>query len=238
MDVDIDSDGRETRAIHALVDFRDKSVLEIGAGDGRMTWRFAEGTRRVIAIDLRKSDIQRAIQTTPDHVRSKVRFLVADATTYRYPPDRFDVVVLSHSLCCLPSEGVVHVLQQVHRSLRADGVFLDVHPVPRPPTVEAWRGSRKIVIGSPDEGTATIRAARRQLERVISDGLFRVTARRWFDLHVHYSSVDGWLRRRDERGATSLIPNDLLAAARHEMRVPGTTLTVKERVRATALLRA
>lgn len=37
-----DPEGVEAQIIHRLIDFRDKNVLEIGCGDGRMTWRFAD----------------------------------------------------------------------------------------------------------------------------------------------------------------------------------------------------
>ena len=39
----LDPEGVETRVLHDLVDFRGKDVLEIGCGDGRMTWRYAGG---------------------------------------------------------------------------------------------------------------------------------------------------------------------------------------------------
>ena len=95
----VDPHGHETRALHSLVDFRDKDVIEIGAGDGRMTWRYADTARSVIALDPLESDIQLASRATPDHLRERVRFLAADATTYLYAGGRFDVAVLSHSLC-------------------------------------------------------------------------------------------------------------------------------------------
>ncbi len=47
----VDPDGIETRVIHQLIDFRGKDVLEVGCGDGRMTWRFAEHTSSVPALD-------------------------------------------------------------------------------------------------------------------------------------------------------------------------------------------
>jgi ubiquinone/menaquinone biosynthesis C-methylase UbiE len=97
--VAVDPDGHETRALHSLVNFSGKDVLEIGCGAGRMTWRFAEAARSVIALDPRASDIELARRATPRHMRERVRFLAADATTYRYAAGKFDVVVLSHSLC-------------------------------------------------------------------------------------------------------------------------------------------
>ena len=38
----IDPEEVETRVIHDLIDFVGKDVLEIGCGEGRMTWRFAD----------------------------------------------------------------------------------------------------------------------------------------------------------------------------------------------------
>lgn len=94
----IDPEGFETRAIHSLIDFRRKAVLEIGSGDGRMTWRYAEQAARVLAIDPLAGDVRRAIADTPEHLKPIVRFVEADATNYRYPRSAFDIAVLSHSL--------------------------------------------------------------------------------------------------------------------------------------------
>lgn len=98
MGITFDPEGFETRAIHSLVDFRGRAVIEIGSGDGRMTWRFAESTARVLAIDPLTRDVRRAMAATPDHLRSTVRFVEADATSYRYPSARFDIAILSYSL--------------------------------------------------------------------------------------------------------------------------------------------
>lgn len=94
----VDPEGLETHAIHSLVDFRDKLVLEIGSGDGRMTWRYADHAARVLALDPLARDVRRARRATPEHLRSTVRFVKTDATTYRYPRSAFDIAVLSHSL--------------------------------------------------------------------------------------------------------------------------------------------
>ncbi len=94
----IDPEGVETRAIDALVDFTGTSVLEIGAGDGRLTWRFVDKAKSVLALDPLERDVLRARRATPARLRSRVRFLLADATAYSYPRSRFDVAVLSYSL--------------------------------------------------------------------------------------------------------------------------------------------
>jgi ubiquinone/menaquinone biosynthesis C-methylase UbiE len=94
----IDPEGEETRALGALVDLTDASVLEIGAGDGRLTWRLADRAKSVIALDPLEREVLRARAITPSELRHRIRFLVADATTYGFPRGKFDVAVLSHSL--------------------------------------------------------------------------------------------------------------------------------------------
>lgn len=132
---------------------------------------------------------------------------------------------------------MVHVLEEIHRSLRDGGVLLDVHAVPRHPTVSVLTRDSTAVIGSPDDsvGIARIRTARRSRNRVVRDGLFRVEARRWFDLPVHYPSVDAWRARVKDRPTTSIVSDALMAEARRAMRAAGSTLVVTERVCATRL---
>jgi ubiquinone/menaquinone biosynthesis C-methylase UbiE len=95
----LDPEEAETRVIHDLIDFADKAVLDVGCGDGRMTWRFAEQTRSVLGLDPVTSSIEQAHLDIPAHLRSKVTFQVADITSAQLPPAAFDVVALSWSLC-------------------------------------------------------------------------------------------------------------------------------------------
>jgi 2-polyprenyl-3-methyl-5-hydroxy-6-metoxy-1,4-benzoquinol methylase len=96
--VALDPEEAETRAIHDLIDFIDKDVLEIGCGDGRLTRRFARGTRSVLGVDLDAESIALAPAQLPESLRSVVRFQVADITTLELPSETFDVAVLSWSL--------------------------------------------------------------------------------------------------------------------------------------------
>jgi 16S rRNA A1518/A1519 N6-dimethyltransferase RsmA/KsgA/DIM1 with predicted DNA glycosylase/AP lyase activity len=95
---EIDPEGAETKALDAIVDLTDRSILEIGAGDGRLTWRLAARARSVLALEPRKQDVARARKSMPPELRGRVRFVATDATTYRYPRARFDIAVLSWSL--------------------------------------------------------------------------------------------------------------------------------------------
>jgi protein-L-isoaspartate O-methyltransferase len=94
----VDPQGNETRAIHELVEFGTKDVLEIGCGDGRTTWRYADLTSSVIALDPFDTDIQRARANTPDRLRSTVQFRCQDAVTAEFEAAVFDVVLFSRSI--------------------------------------------------------------------------------------------------------------------------------------------
>jgi ubiquinone/menaquinone biosynthesis C-methylase UbiE len=98
--VSIDPEGNEIGVIHELVDFSNKTVLEVGCGNGRMTWRYAEQTASVLALDTNEERIEHAIRDTPEAFRSKVHFIVADITDpeLELPQDAFEVAILSHSL--------------------------------------------------------------------------------------------------------------------------------------------
>jgi ubiquinone/menaquinone biosynthesis C-methylase UbiE len=94
----IDPEGTEIEVIHELVDFSGKKVLEVGCGDGRMTRRYADRAALVLALDPNAEKIERAIDSTPEPLRSKVRFRVADIADAELAQQVFEVAILSHSL--------------------------------------------------------------------------------------------------------------------------------------------
>ena len=89
----------ETHAIQELVSFTDADVLEVGCGDGRLTWRFAEQARTVLALDPKPEAITTAQASCSPALRQQVTFQAADITTVALDPAAYDVVVLSWSLC-------------------------------------------------------------------------------------------------------------------------------------------
>lgn len=89
MAMTLDPEAAETKVIHGLVDFRTRGVLEIGCGDGRLTWRFADQAASVLAIDPKEADIAVAKERTPDALKSKVSFKVADIRTAELPQSAF-----------------------------------------------------------------------------------------------------------------------------------------------------
>jgi 2-polyprenyl-3-methyl-5-hydroxy-6-metoxy-1,4-benzoquinol methylase len=96
-----DPQGFETQALFKLVDFNGKKVLEIGCGDGRLTWLYASQAAQVTGIDPNAERIARARQAQVNKVQGKLAFHQLDLEGYatQLPPgEKFDLVLLSWSL--------------------------------------------------------------------------------------------------------------------------------------------
>ena len=95
-----DPDGRQNAAIIDITDFQDKSVLEIGCGDGSLTWSYASQTSRVTAIDPSIQDIESARQATPPYLVDRVDFVISDIGDFSPAKGKkpFDVALFSWSL--------------------------------------------------------------------------------------------------------------------------------------------
>ncbi len=98
MPVLLDPEDIETKALHDYADFTGKRVLEIGCGDGRLTWRYADRAAQVVAVDPKAEDIELAVEECPDDLRDKIEFRVARLDELDIPTVRFDLAVLSWSL--------------------------------------------------------------------------------------------------------------------------------------------
>jgi ubiquinone/menaquinone biosynthesis C-methylase UbiE len=93
-----DPEGAELQALGRLFDFTDKRILEVGSGEGRLTWRYAGLTRGVLAIDPDAESLALARDDTPPELADRVAFRRLDATELDEPEESFDAAFLSWSL--------------------------------------------------------------------------------------------------------------------------------------------
>ncbi|HLF26017.1 MAG TPA: class I SAM-dependent methyltransferase [Anaerolineae bacterium] len=97
MPIRLDPEDTETQALLDFAgDFAGKRVLEIGCGDGRLTWRYAKRAARIVAIDPDAEEIKIAEEDRPPDVRVEFRAISLEA--YQAPDAIFDVAILSWSL--------------------------------------------------------------------------------------------------------------------------------------------
>lgn len=92
-----DPEGAEARALSELGDFTGKRVLEVGCGDGRLTWLYAGRAESVLGIDPEEEQITLARSQTPPALADRVRFEVGQAEDLARTAV-FDVAFLSWSL--------------------------------------------------------------------------------------------------------------------------------------------
>jgi len=92
-----DPEGAEVEALAALADFGGKRVLEVGCGDGRLTWLYAHEAASVLGIDPEEEPIEVARKAPPPELGDRVRFEVGKAEDLSKTAV-FDVAFLSWSL--------------------------------------------------------------------------------------------------------------------------------------------
>ena len=98
MTIQKDSDRNEIRFLQKYVDLTDKRVLEIGCGEGRLTWQYASGTRSTMAIDIDRDSLRVARVDTPSDLEDKIHFSCSASEYLPFSKERFDIAILAWSL--------------------------------------------------------------------------------------------------------------------------------------------
>jgi 2-polyprenyl-3-methyl-5-hydroxy-6-metoxy-1,4-benzoquinol methylase len=101
MIVRVDPEENESRALFHLAGIKGGEILEVGCGDGRLTWRISREAARVIAIDQFEPSIVRARTALPRELVASVEFRHTSFEDFAatWPSSSFDTLVLSWSLC-------------------------------------------------------------------------------------------------------------------------------------------
>jgi ubiquinone/menaquinone biosynthesis C-methylase UbiE len=101
MTIRADPENNEPRALFELASFGGQRVLEIGCGDGRLTWRYAERAAHVTAIDPFAEGIRQAKENLPPGLHGRIEFLNQPFEDFAAARESagFDLAILSWSLC-------------------------------------------------------------------------------------------------------------------------------------------
>jgi ubiquinone/menaquinone biosynthesis C-methylase UbiE len=92
-----DPEYNETKHLHQFVNFNGSRVLEIGCGEGRLTWRYAAKPALTIGIDPDRNALRVATIDRPTDLELRVHFANAIAEWLPFPSESFDIAILAWS---------------------------------------------------------------------------------------------------------------------------------------------
>ena len=93
-----DPEQNETRHLKKFMDVTGKRVLEIGCGEGRLTWRYASASSLTVGLDPDKNALRVARADCPSDLAGKVHFVNSQAEHIPFSKEKFDIAILAWSL--------------------------------------------------------------------------------------------------------------------------------------------
>ncbi len=94
-----DPEGFEQKILHTLVDFKDKRALEVGCGEGRLTFKYAAASALTVGFDPDHDALRIARADAQDKsCGTYVHFTGASASHIPFSKETFDIAILAWSL--------------------------------------------------------------------------------------------------------------------------------------------
>jgi ubiquinone/menaquinone biosynthesis C-methylase UbiE len=93
-----DAERNEIHHLRKVADLTDKRVLEIGCGEGRLTWKYAKWIRSIVAIDLDHDSLRVAKVDRPYDLQHIVHLACVDSQDLPFSKEKFDIAILAWSL--------------------------------------------------------------------------------------------------------------------------------------------
>ena len=90
--------GVELHALLEATDFDGARVLEVGSGDGRLTFRCAKVSELVVGVETSYSNLASAVAACPPDLRERISFVQATAQELPLRDESFNIAVFAWSL--------------------------------------------------------------------------------------------------------------------------------------------
>ena len=92
-----DPEGREQRYLSEVAQLQEARVLEIGCGDGRMTWLYGYGAKMIAGVDVDNYELRAALYDLPEDLPAPTIFAEAEAEKLPFSSLSFDAVIFAWS---------------------------------------------------------------------------------------------------------------------------------------------
>ncbi|MCH7662515.1 MAG: class I SAM-dependent methyltransferase [Chloroflexi bacterium] len=92
-----DPQGIERRQLRQVGQMENASVLEIGCGDGRMTWLYGYEAASIAGIDIDHDELQAALYDLPKDIPAPTLFAQAQAERLPFASASFDAAIFAWS---------------------------------------------------------------------------------------------------------------------------------------------
>lgn len=120
-------------AIHNMlkhVNFETKNVLEIGCGDGRMSFQISKHAKSIVGIDPDDNEINKAMVIMQSKQIQNVTLKVGSLEDFDFKPQSYDIVLFSLSLCCIRNtenalKDKLALLNDVWKLLKPRGILIN-----------------------------------------------------------------------------------------------------------------
>ena len=100
-----DPENLEGKTLHHFVDVSNQRVLEVGCGEGRLTWKYAGASSLTVGFDpdhsalrIARADSATQLKTRDESRGTYVHFIGASAKQIPFSKETFDIAVLAWSL--------------------------------------------------------------------------------------------------------------------------------------------
>ena len=93
-----DPEGFEKKNLHKFAEFSRKHILEVGCGEGRLTFKYAGASSLTIGFDPDHDALRIARADSPYHLQKHVHFTNASASHIPFSKETFDIAILAWSL--------------------------------------------------------------------------------------------------------------------------------------------
>ena len=93
-----DPEGFEKKILQKYAEFVNKRVLEVGCGEGRLTWKYAGASSLTVGFDPDHEALCVARADSPSTLREHAHFVQASSSHIPFSKETFDIAILAWSL--------------------------------------------------------------------------------------------------------------------------------------------